>query len=121
MRTMGSLVLCFLFTASVAVGWAEDIITLKRSGVIFNSRSANIALVVRIERHDDNRGLEISCESAEFYTSSSETLHGKDSPVETRFELNLYKSQEYECRAILIRNTQGKKREFTAVTKFPIF
>lgn len=119
MRTTAS-VLCFLFSASIAIGWADDIVNIRRSNEISGNRSANTVLVVRIEKHNDNRELGITCESDAFYTSSAESLDGENTPREIRFGLNLYEGQ-YECRAILSRNINGKKKHFSATTKFLVY
>lgn len=120
MKYVSCLVLCFLFTAAIAIGWTEEIITIKRSGAVSNSRSANTSLIVRVAKHTDNRELEVGCESADFYTSHGQTIEGENTPVEIRFEFNLPLGT-YECRAILTRNTDGKKSVFPASIKFFVY
>ena len=118
MRNTCGLVLCFLFTAAIAIGWAEEKpITILSNGGQRISRSANKAISIWLERHPDNREVSIVCESGDFSTSSSKQLEGENSPRSIQFEFNLPQG-EYECQATLIRNTDGKRKTFLASIKF---
>lgn len=87
---------------------AEDgPISIKRSYVPPKSKIANIIIQARIEKHEDNRGIFLFCESAENYRSSSMTINGADSSIVTRFEFFL-SAGDYKCRGELERSGNKK-------------
>ena len=77
------------------------------------SYSANVRLAVRIERHKNNKNLELECDSDNFYTNSVKEIDG-ESPVQFIYELNL-ESGSYVCTGTLLRNNGDI---FTDSTRF---
>lgn len=120
MRSLAVLALCFLFSTAIAIGWTAEPITILERGGYINTRTANKVIWVKIELHPDNRRLAVNCDSGDFYRYGEYQLEGKQKPSMISFEFNLA-SGEYECMAILSRNTNGKKHEFTTHTSFIIF
>ena len=114
------MVLYFLFSAAIAIGWASEEVRFIQSGGRITSRSATKTLRIRIEHHPDNRKLSVVCDSGDFYRYSEQDLEGEKSPLEIQLELNLA-SGRYECRATLYRQTDNKNIEFYAKTEFIVF
>ena len=83
---------------------AGDEISIKRGGRVYGeySRSANVRLSIIIERHKDNRSIEVECESENFFRGSRIDIDG-ESQIQFILEFNL-SSGTYECRAALSRS-----------------
>ena len=122
MRHMTVLVLCFLFTASVAIGWAEEkeapikIISGRPRNI---SPSSNITIGVMIQKTPENRKIGIECDSEEMYQKSEKSLDGDNSPAVFYFGFNLAPGN-YECIATLTRNVEGKEKKYTAKNNFKV-
>jgi len=82
-------------------------------------QSANVRLVVAVEKDEGNRSLDISCDSNEgLFVRSEKPLEGRK--VEGQNERTVFDLgfdlllATYRCQAILERVVDGKKKEFTS-------
>ncbi len=116
MGKLYGLVLCYLFTAAIAVGWANEVISIGRSGIL-SSPAANASLQVKLEKHADNRSIKVTCESESLYRSSEKDLEGERTPLVLHFDFQLDRGW-YDCTALLFRQKDGDKKEFSTSTKF---
>lgn len=108
--------LFFLMAAGIAaVERPVSISTLKRFSMAPIGRMANIVLVVRVEKHDGNREIEVSCDGVDggIYASSGKSLEGGEDRKTFDFAFNLMPAT-YRCQAILKRVEEGKKKKFTS-------
>ena len=114
-----ALVVSLLFLIVVSVFADNPQVTIAANGRFFNtsigSSSANIRLVVKVEKHEGNRLLGLSCDG-EIYVSSVQALEGEKEKRIFDFAFNLPRGQ-YVCGVILTRIENGKTKNFPANTE----
>lgn len=89
-------------------------------------RTANVALIVRIETNKGNRGLSVSCDGLDggMFASSDVLLEGEG--IEGWKEKEIFDlgfnlpSATYRCEAVLIRTMDGKKKKFTSFVEVTV-
>lgn len=103
----------FLMTAVSIADSPVSISTGKRFAMAPIGRTANIVLTVRIEEHEDNRELSVSCDGLDggIYASSSKSLDGSEEREVFDISFSLTPAT-YNCEAVLERVVDGKKKEF---------
>ena len=80
-------------------------------------RLANVALVVRMEVHPDNRGLEVFCDGINggIRTSSGELFEEGEKQQKKIYDVGFFlSSATYRCEAVLKRNVDGDEKQFTS-------
>ncbi|MBI2062468.1 MAG: hypothetical protein HYT64_02150 [Candidatus Yanofskybacteria bacterium] len=107
--------LLFVLTVAEVFAGGPRPVTISSSGYFFVAsigRSANIVLVVRVQKNEGNRNLNVSCDSADgVYVSSGRSLGGGG--VERGifdFGFNLT-AATYRCKAVLTRKVDSRTRE----------
>ncbi len=78
-------------------------------------RTANIVLTVKVEKHEDNRDIEVRCDGLDggIFASSGKSLGGDTERRTFDFAFNLTPAT-YRCDAVLKRMVGGKKKKFTS-------
>lgn len=85
-------------------------------------RTANIVLVVRVEKHEGNRDVEVSCDGLDggIYVSSGKLVDGEAGKEIFDLAFNLTPAV-YRCEAVLKRKVDGKTKEFTSAVEVTVY
>ncbi len=131
MRIMKQVVLLaglfFVMTANTLVAKKEatvSITTLHRATVVPVGKSANIVLIVRMEKHERNWELTVSCDGIDggMSTSSERSFWNgekQDEIYDFGFDLS---PATYRCEVVLKRKQMdGKMKEFTSSVEVTIY
>ncbi len=117
-----------LFFLAVAAGafaakTPVTISTLRRALITPLGQSANIVLVVRMEKHERNWGLDVSCDGIDggVSVSSGKSFENGEKQSEV-YDIGFTLSPAtYRCEAILKRKLEdGKMKEFTSFVEVTI-
>lgn len=111
-----ALIVIWFFLATVGASAAErpiSVNTSNRFSMAPIGRTANVALVVRVDRHEGNRSIDVGCDgiAGGLYARSSKSLEGDRERKTFTFSFNLTPAT-YRCEAVLKRKMDGKIREF---------
>lgn len=109
-------VVIWFFLATTGVSAAEQPVSVNTSDRFSMApigRTANVSLVVRIDRHEGNRNIDVDCEGIDegLYARSGKSLEGDRERKTFTFAFNLTPAT-YRCEAVLKRKMNGKIREF---------
>jgi len=111
--------LFFLLTADPSLAAKPQVsISTNRSFISFVGRTANVILIVRMEVHEGNRRLKVSCDGIDggvFVSTSRDFSQGKGQAK--IYDIGfLLTPATYRCEAVLSRKAEedGKTKEFTS-------
>jgi hypothetical protein len=113
MKLRASLFGILMLTTTLPIGAGERITVRVTPAVAF--APANLIVRAMIEANENNRAVQISAESADFYRSSEVQLEGDRAPRTSMFEFRSLPPGTYEVRALLL-GADGQQRAFARQT-----
>lgn len=127
MQSVALIVGVFFLAVAADVSAKKNVVSIstgKRFATAPIGRIANIVLTVRIEEHQDNRNLDVSCDGLDggIYTSSEKPFWNGERQAKVHdigFDLP---PATYLCRAVLQRKLEnGEMKKFTSFVEVTIY
>ncbi|MBI2674489.1 MAG: hypothetical protein HYX22_02005 [Candidatus Yanofskybacteria bacterium] len=120
--------LFFAFAVTVVAAAEKPQVTISASGrffpVSFVSRAANVRLIVRMEKHERNWTLDVSCEGlgGGVFTSSGKSFYNGERQAEI-YDLSFnLPSATYRCEVTLHRKLEsGEMKNFTSSLEVMVY